>query len=226
MRRAVLSSQLKSISIMTTDPNQIRTLGIDASLNGTGLCLFTGDSKGYSLAQTELIMTKDKGVTRLRSLRSLLRRWLIEHDVSGATTQVALIEGYAYGASGRIANLGEWGGILRVELADRDIALAEMHNAHLKQFVTGKGNSQKNEMLLHIYQRYQQSFSSDDAGDAFALATAAQASVLEARAPELISTRWKAYFDRAISAQERSAAGKVEQIWQPSALIRAKPRRR
>lgn len=202
----------------------IQTLGIDASLNGTGLCLFTGSDTGYELTQRELIMEKDKGVTRLRSLRTLFNEWLDANGIDGASTKLALIEGYAYGASGRIAHMGEWGGLIRVALADRGIDIAEMHNAHLKQFVTGKGNSQKNEMLLGIFKRFGVEYASDDAGDAFALAAAAQASLL---GPAMSVTRWQTYFGRAMSAQESTAAAKIEQLWKPSsAPARARPVKR
>lgn len=191
----------------------IQTLGIDASLNGTGLCLFTGGEREHVLAHHELKMEKDKGVVRLRSLRTLFAEWLDKHDINGETTRLALIEGYAYGASGKIAHMGEWGGLLRVALADRGVPLAEMHNAHLKQFVTGKGNAQKNEMLLGIYKRFGQEFASDDAGDAFALAAAAQALLL---VQEHQTSRWPLYFGRSLTQQEHTAVAKIESLWTPS----------
>ena len=205
-----------------------RTLGIDASLNGTGLCLLSTDDHGYTTTEAELTIkpTKGspKGVERLRFLFSALNRWLDEHHIVGSNISVALIEEYAYGASGKIASIGEWGGIIRLILSDRGIRIAEMNVAHLKQFVTGMGNSKKEQMLLGVYQRFHRSYVSNDAADAFALATAAQAWSLPSAVAE---TGWRKWFRRALSAEEKKAASKIQLTWEQSEpkAIRARVKR-
>ena len=149
-------------------------LGIDASLRGTGLCFLSAKHAILKNCSPASVLKEEKltGVHRLRSLQARLGLWLDDYEVTGGTCSAAIIEGYAFGASGRLAQIGEWGGVLRMELSDRGIPIYEMNLQHLKQFVTGKGNSQKNEMMLGVYKKFGMEFDDDDECDAFALALA------------------------------------------------------
>ncbi len=40
----------------------------------------------------------------------------------------------------------------------------------LKKYVTGKGNTQKNQMLMHVFKKWNLEFTDDNAADSYALA--------------------------------------------------------
>lgn len=118
----------------------MRYLGVDPSLNGTGLCSVTDDGAVVHLA------TVDPG-----ELRGEARLDVVERAVKSFLDQGAAlvaIEGYAYHAVGdQVFQLGEVGGIVRL-LAFRSgtpyIVIAPML---LKKFATGSPSAEKAHMI-------------------------------------------------------------------------------
>lgn len=139
-------------------------IGIDASLTGTGICLMDDD---HMIATHLRVDPKARrGCERLEFILTSFRDVL--HKFQGI--EAAAIEGYAYGARGHLAQLGELGGLLRLELYCLDIPFTVVAATSLKKYVTGSGRGDKNMMLLSVYKKWGISCADDDQADSYALA--------------------------------------------------------
>jgi len=151
-------------------------LGLDLSLNSTGWCFLNADG---SLHSSGLIKSRkgEIGIKRLQYLRSQLIDLITKTCPGSNGTLQVCIENYAMGIrGGRSFNIGEWGGIARVSVAE----LPHTHSVRLisptalKKFVVGKGVADKSLMLLCVYKIWNESFTNDDECDAFSLAKACE----------------------------------------------------
>jgi crossover junction endodeoxyribonuclease RuvC len=136
----------------------VRILGLDLSLTGTGVALATGS--------TCTLSTQLRGVERLRQLRSVIRDFVETPD---GNVDVVAIEGYSMGTARQSSHahaLGELGGVIRLMLWDLGVPFVEIPPASAKRYATGKGNANKNEMLLAAAKRLGYEGSSNDEADA------------------------------------------------------------
>jgi len=146
-------------------------LGIDASLNGTGLWFLRED---YG---TKLDPEKRTGIDRLARLYELLRNRLLERPVS-----TVVIEGYAFGSKSRAHAIGEWGGIVKLAIMELTIAtrIIVIPPATLKKYTIGHcraGESGKPEMRAAVRDRWGRDIADNDICDAYCLARAGWAIV-------------------------------------------------
>lgn len=141
-------------------------IGIDQSYSGFSVTLID-ENDNY-----ETIVTKFDGVGGLRLLNvQLFIKDILDRHPS--TIKDIAIEGYAFGS--QMANkLGELGGIVRLTLAQYGYNPLVVPPTSLKKYVTGKGNIQKNQMLLHVYKKWGVEFTDDNAADSYALAKIAK----------------------------------------------------
>lgn len=84
------------------------------------------------------------------------------------------MEGYAYDADNRLADLSEIGGVLKVELHDAGIPFIVVPPKSLKKFVTGKGDASKDRVMQFVFQRYDYRTDNDNIADAVGLAKFAE----------------------------------------------------
>lgn len=110
---------------------------------------------------------KIKGAERLHWLDKTIRGIL--EPYSYIPTLVA-IEGYAFGSFSGRERLGEWGGVLRLMLFRIGLPFVEIPPSTLKKYVTGKGNSKKNQMLLSVFKKWGITCEDDNQSDAYGLA--------------------------------------------------------
>lgn len=152
----------------------MRFVGIDPSLTGTGIAVVAPDSKGRAkLVYSDRIEPHEKmrGVQRLMYLRQSVIDRLDKFDAHSAC-----VEGYSFSSKfSRAHSLGEWGGVLRVTLA-QDFRLPTfcLPPQSLKKFATGQGNTKgKGPMATALYKRLGVSLSlGEDEVDAVWLALA------------------------------------------------------
>jgi len=146
--------------------HEVRTLGIDPSLTGTGICyLENGEFHPYFLPETRL-----HGVERLAALR---KRFCSIIDAHPGPTLTA-IEGYSYDSIGRVFELGEWGGIIKLDLFAREIPFVVVPPKRLKRFMGVKRND-KELMIRAVKKRLKfDAENNDDLADAAALARVAE----------------------------------------------------
>jgi len=145
----------------------MRFVGIDPSLNATGLCV-VGDGAPILLET----LTPLRGVTgpeRLVWIRDMVADCLNHGDFFAA------IEGYNYGVNlpGSRA-LAELGGVLRVALFEKGVKYVEVPPTTLKKFATGSGRADKAAMIRAAV-RMQIEPADDNQADAFHLACLARA---------------------------------------------------
>lgn len=127
-------------------------VGIDLGLGVTGVgAVGRGKIQGWNI-----IPEKDqKGPYRLKviqdSIGDLLDRL--------SPVRVVTIEGYAYGAMfgkgrGRVFDIGELGGVVRLLLVDREHHTVIVPPTCLKKFFTSHGRAEKHELRLHLMCTY------------------------------------------------------------------------
>ena len=133
--------------------------GIDYSLNGPAICVFNGkndftfekcqfyfltDTKKYAATFFQNIHGKlFEEYTQECERYDSISEWVMK-TLMGCY-QVAL-EGYAYGAQGRVFHIAENTGILKYKLYQASIPLEIVTPSHIKKMATGKGNADKSQM--------------------------------------------------------------------------------
>ena len=140
-------------------------LGLDPSLTSFGITLL--DSKGEMLS-AYCVQTKLKGMVRLQYLLNhILNIYETNPDIIGAA-----MEGYSYASfnSSSSAVLHELGGLIKYHLWMLKKELLIVAPTSVKKFVLGKGQAEKNKMMLGIYKKWGKEFKNDDEADSFAIA--------------------------------------------------------
>ena len=143
-------------------------IGIDLSLTSTGICVLK--DKTY---EANIIKTKLKGCARLIYIKDKIEDILLSH-FHGRDMLIA-IEGYSYGSVGKMADIGELGGVVKTMIFDNNFKTIVIPPTSLKKFITGKGNSPKDIMISKTLKKYNVEFENNNKCDAFGLAQMAKA---------------------------------------------------
>lgn len=141
-------------------------LGIDQSLNATGLCLV--DADGRPTHGETVTPAPRKGAERLAYVKACAMRCLARG------VKFVALEGYAYNSVGRVFELGEVGGVLRLLVFEHGLAYVIVAPASLKKFATGNPEAEKTEMVAAAV-RVGFAAEDDNQADAFFLAQIARA---------------------------------------------------
>lgn len=138
-----------------TDPRLV--LGLDLSLQSTGIAYPTGET-------VVVDGSKVRGPQRLGGIVDavFLGLW-----PSGGMIDLAVIEGYSYGARGNaLFELAELGGIIRWELHKSGIPWLVVPPSSLKRYATGKGTANKTAMVIAARDRLGYERTDDNEADA------------------------------------------------------------
>lgn len=135
-------------------------IGIDPSLTCTGFAVIENGHLG-----TMPMKTKATGAERLHQFYQFIRTGLDIENV-----KLVAIEGYAFGARGHLAGLGELGGIIRLALYQSGIPFLVVPPSTLKKFATGKGTGEKGMVSKELYKRFGVDVAGNDEADAAGLA--------------------------------------------------------
>lgn len=141
----------------------MRFVGIDPSTK-TGFVAL--DEHGNVLRATELQGIGDKDPKRMITLIDDIMRHIHPEDY-------IVIEGFGY-ASQQAIQLGGIGWGIRMALTRRGFTYTEASPSQLKKFASGKGNTKKDDLAVHIYKNFGFEHSSDNVRDAFVLAKIAK----------------------------------------------------
>ena len=135
-----------------------RILALDLSLTRTGICTPTG--KTWSFATATL-----RGMDRVDAIVSEVHGF-----VTDTSADLVAIEGYSFGSQGRsVFNIGELGGCVRLLLHRLKVPFVEVPPSTLKKFSTGRGNADKDAMILAAVRRFGFEGETNDEADAFLL---------------------------------------------------------
>ena len=149
----------------------VGSLGLDLSLVGTGLVIVVNGK----LVAGKLIRSKPSGdlprneLIRIRDIVGDIADFLEKHRTQ---LNIACIENLAFMARNTTAlvQLSALNYMTRALLFDHGIPFVMVAPTSLKKFITGKGNSDKNVMMMQIYKDYGHTFLDDNLADGFALA--------------------------------------------------------
>lgn len=139
-------------------------LGVDQSLRRTGLVVL--NDAGELLLRRPVATGQLRGAARLAAIRDALRAAVMEHKPAHAA-----LEGYSYGSTGKVFQLGEVGGVLQLELYDAGVPLLIVTPAQLKKYVANNHQADKELMLRRTREKWNHDFGDeDDVCDAHGLA--------------------------------------------------------
>lgn len=146
-----------------------QVVGVDLSLTGTGYVCLSDET----LIDNHLISTKPNKnlylgeIERLNSITYPICESIIEHK-----PEVVVIEGMAFMAnqSTALMQLAGLNYLLRNNLYRMGVPFIIVAPTTLKKFVTGKGNSPKDVMILETYKKWNVSLINDNVCDAYGLA--------------------------------------------------------
>ena len=152
----------------------MKTVGLDLSLTATGLVVLE-DNK---MVEKKIIRSKKLGDKPSDESLSI---YTLAEDIFDVLDEhkpdAVAIEGLAFALSKTtaFAQLAALNYIVRINLMNASTPTIIVAPTTLKKFVTGKGNAQKDSMLLEIFKRWGVTFFDDNEADAYALARVAQA---------------------------------------------------
>lgn len=156
-------------------PHPMITIGIDPSLTSSGIIVLR-DNKIEHQQVTKNRPTLGT-IQRVRWIKDEINN-IIENLSDGECWQppdLIVIEGFSYGSRGRgLFDIAYLGWRIREMLEDLrcndGIPWIEVSPTQVKQFATGKGNSDKQIMLQQVYKHFGEEFSDDNLCDAYVLA--------------------------------------------------------
>lgn len=143
-------------------------IGIDQSYTGFGLVVL--DDEGIYLRKNlwKFPKTEDDG-ERLATINDKLWARLGEYSLIDTEVHIAM-EGYSYGSQLNREKLGELGGLVKmVSFLLFGKSPTVFAPTTLKQFITGKGNASKEDMVVAI-QRIDPEVTNHNVADAYGLA--------------------------------------------------------
>lgn len=145
-------------------------VGIDLSLTGTGFVVvnMSGEVIHQELLKSD---SKDKTEARLQCLMDQIWACLGKYVNNKYEINNFNLEGLSFGSKGQ--SMLELAGLhyfVRTELDKNGFNFKVVPPSSLKKFVTGKGNSKKELMLLNVYKKWKIEFTDNNLADAYCLA--------------------------------------------------------
>lgn len=139
--------------------------GIDYSLSSPAICIHEGDTWDYNNCKFYYLVKREKqcnvedpyfpsvypeyndDLERYENLSNWSLNILSKHK-----TEKAFIEGYAFGAVGRVFQIAENAGLLKYMISRvHGIDYGVFAPTEIKKFATGKGNANKEKMLESFF---------------------------------------------------------------------------
>ena len=147
----------------------ITSIGIDLSLVGTGLVVL----ENGVITEQKLIKSKpvgDRPIDELGRIRKIVLQ--IEEIVDKYRPSIAVIENLAFAvrSTTSLTQLAGLSYFVRALLLDYGIPFYLVAPTTLKRFITGKGNSEKDHVILEVYKQYGVDFVDNNIADAIVLA--------------------------------------------------------
>jgi len=168
-------------------------LGIDSSINGTGLHII--DVKGKSV-YFKCVLIKSSNPLRKKGFGGQRLKLIYDNATATITDylpEFAVLEQGAFSANSQHHKLGKAMGVCELALAIESVPYAYVEPSRLKKMITGKGRADKKELLEYMY-----TFSGIvrgtkgvtlDVSDAYALARVARFVYLHHNNPTLLYSR-------------------------------------
>lgn len=144
-------------------------VGIDQSMTGTGICVFDEQT---NLLGNELISTKPgtvpmDQVNRIVALFGQCYEYI--NKLAAGRMACVVMEDFAYSQPQQMALLGGLGWHFRIMLSRTPWHFATCSTNLLKKFATGKGTSEKEQVMMNVYKRWTFEPSDNNIADAYVL---------------------------------------------------------
>lgn len=179
-------------------------VALDLSLTSTGVAY--GDTS--DLQSVRFATIKTPSVMGARRLASIIDA--IESYLDSVHPVLVAMEGYAMGVgrSGRVFDIGELGGVVKLTLFNRRIPYLIVPPSSLKLYVTGNGRAEKDEVMGVLKKWFKVKFKTSDEADAFGLFL-----LSEYRRKFLTGTRqWTGFDAECAGAKRKAIAGCTYQL--------------
>lgn len=142
-------------------------LGLDLSLTGSGVVIIDDN---YSILFSETLSVKSRDVERLLFLENKLLNILQDKSIT-----ITAIEGPAYQDTGKIFELGEWAGVVKLNLYKLSIPYIIVAPMQLKKYVSGSGKAGKKELIiLDVFKNFGEEIRDNNIADAYVLSRIAR----------------------------------------------------
>lgn len=140
----------------------MKILAIDQSLTNTGYW-YDENKNGNIITSNSDLITQTQKISFIKNQ--------IVSICNNLNPDFIIIEGYSYGSRNTkfTFTAGELGGAIKLWCYENNLKLEIVPPTIIKKFITGKGNSKKNQMLLNIYKKYGIEIKDDNIADAFSL---------------------------------------------------------
>jgi len=144
---------------------KIAFIGIDRSLTSSGIAIV---NKGKLIEQIEY-KTKSYEEDRLISIGSKVLQ-VCWHYKEKKYNVLICMENYSYNSRGHVFQLGELGGVIKTFIAMKGYNFLDIEPTVLKKYITGKGNSPKDLIPMHVNKKFNIVPVGGDAADAIGCA--------------------------------------------------------
>lgn len=159
--------------------------GVDLSLTGTGVVVI----KDGKIVEQKLIKSKPSGDQPIHEIERMM---VIVNEVTlgcikkHPEIQLVAIEGIAFKARNTtaMAQLCGLNYMLRAMLREAEIKFVIVAPSSLKKFITSKGNAQKDNIMLSVFQRYGETLTDNNIADAYGLSRVAEACTMNKKIPQ------------------------------------------
>lgn len=139
-------------------------LAIDPSTK-TGFTVLEVNKTNIHIKHLEEYKAPSKGMERLGFIAGRLDQLLSKY-----APDIVYIEGYSFMSKFNLVTMAEVGTIFRYFLWQAGYEVIEVAPTTLKKFITGKGNSNKNLILLNVFKNWNINIENDNIADSFGLA--------------------------------------------------------
>lgn len=161
----------------------MKTLGLDLSLTGTGVCVL--DEEDMVLSSVKSKPVGKKPIDELHRLQKIVRE-IEDTVVDNEDIKYVAIEGLALMAKNTtsLMQLAGLNYLVRHMLEEYRKEFIIVAPSSLKKFITGKGNAPKDHVMLELFKRYDVTILDNNEADSFALAKIASY-IKKEKSPEL-----------------------------------------
>jgi len=149
------------------------TVGLDLSLAKTGICII---QEGGILLYSGLIKSKPSGDSYLAETKRIVKIaeeivQKIDEYCPNEAPGLVVIEAQAFMArnTSAITQIAGLSHLVRTLLAEFQWKCILVAPSSLKKYITGKGNADKNIVMMEIFKQYGHTFMEDNTADSFGL---------------------------------------------------------
>lgn len=139
----------------------MNVMGLDLSLNGTGVSIYDGKLWATMIKTSKLKSHMDKVIRIKRIIFSKIKKYNIGK---------VFIEGQSFGSRGQATlSIAQLHGVMMYFLIKKKVPFVLIPPSQVKKYITGRGNCKKSLILKCLYKYYGIDIDQEDMADSFAI---------------------------------------------------------